>query len=316
MNRPCFTGITKRPAQSLNPRIETETALRSRRLRCGGLARTEYADGRPGTALTPLQKIVTEFPDSAFIPYANFLLGKSKLRIATLPGSVRKLYVYLELRPGVLDAYVQELRGDALFDNGNFAEALEAYNAAMAAPQIDDTLLLEIKIAQTRIEIGDFAAAISTYETIFTRTSNDYIKAQMDYLAGLAHQEVDQTDLAHEKFLHAVENYPLSYYSYLALLELVGAEVPVSELNRGLVDYFAGQYDVALAAFDRHIDAGFDTDGTARYYRALTQQELQNYESAIQGLIRLHRQLSRSSQVGARPGATKPTRSGFIQGIT
>ena len=219
-------GITKRHAQSLNPPIETGTALRSRRLRCGGLARTEYADGRPGTALTPLQKIVTEFPDSAFIPYANFLLGKANYELQRYREASENYSVYLELRPGVLDAYVQELRGDALFDNGNFAEALEAYNAALAAPQIDDPLLLEIKIAQTRTEIGDFAAAISTYETIFTRTSNDYIKAQMDYLAGLAHQEVDQTDLAHEKFLHAVENYPLSYYSYLALLELVSAECP------------------------------------------------------------------------------------------
>ena len=169
------------------------------------------------------------------------------------------------------------------FDNGNFAEALDAYNAALAAPQIDDPLLLEIKVAQTRTEIGDFATAISTYDAIFARTSNDYIKAQMDYLAGLAHQEVDQLEQANARFLHAVENYPLSYYSYLALVELVSAEVPVSELDRGLVDYFAGQYDVALAALDRHIEAGFDTDGTARYYRALTQRELQNYEAALQG---------------------------------
>jgi soluble lytic murein transglycosylase len=249
-----------------------------------GLARTEYADGRPGTALTPLQQIVAEFPDSALIPYANFLMGKANYDLERYRAATDNYSLYLELRPGVLDAYVQSLRGDALFDNGNFPEALEAYNASMAAPQINDTLQLEIKIAQTRIEIGDYATALATYESIFTRTDNDYLKAQMDYLAGLAHQEVDQTDLAHEKFLHAVENYPLSNFSYLALVELVSAEVPVSDLDRGLVDYFASQYDVALAAFDRHIEAGFDTDGTARYYRALTQRELQNYETTIQGL--------------------------------
>ena len=32
---------------------------------------------------------------------------------------------------------------------------------------------------------------------------------------------------------------------------------------------------------DRYINAGLDSDGTARYYRALTQRELQNYETAI-----------------------------------
>ena len=249
-----------------------------------GLARTEYADGRPATALVPLQQIVTEFPDSAFIPYANFLMGKANYELDHYQAAAENYSVYLDMRPGVLDAYVQELRGDALFDDRDFPEALLAYNAAMAAARIDDTLGLEIKIAQTRIEVGDYAAALATYESIFTRTDNDYLKAQMDYLAGLAHQEVGQTDLAHEKFLHAVENYPLSNYSYLALVELVSAGVPVSDLDRGLVDYFAGQYDVALAAFDRHIEAGFDTDGTARYYRALTQLELQNHEMAIQGL--------------------------------
>jgi len=249
-----------------------------------GLARTEYADGRPATALTLLQQLVTGFPDSAFIPYANFLMGKANYELGRYQTAADNYNIYLELRPGVLDAYVQELRGTALFDHGDFPEALEAYNKAMAAARIDDTLGLEIKIAQTRIKIGDYATALATYESIFTRTDNDYVKAQMDYLAGLALQEVGQTDLANEKFLHAVENYPLSYYSYLALVDLVSVEVPVSDLNRGLVDYYAGQYDVALAAFDRHIEAGFDTDGTARYYRALTQRELQNYEVAIQGL--------------------------------
>lgn len=248
-----------------------------------GRGRTEYADGHYSAALTSLQKIVTEFPNSAFIPYANFLMGKANYEQQRFQEAAANFTVYLELRPGVLDAYVQELRGDALFDNGSFVEAQAAYNAALAAPQIGDPLFLEIKIAQTRIQIGDYATAISTYDAIFARTGNDYVKAQMDYLAGLAHQEIGQAELANERFMHTVENYPLSYYSYLALVGLLNAGVPVSDLDRGLVDYFAGQYPEALAALDRHIAAGFDTDGTARYYRALTHQELQNYETALQG---------------------------------
>lgn len=246
-----------------------------------GLSRTEYADRRPANALTSLRQIVAEFPDSAFIPYVNFLLGKINYEQKRYQEAATNYNVYLEMRPGVLDAYVQELRGDALFDNGNFIEALEAYNAAMAAPQIGEPLQLEIKAAQTRIKVGDYGTAISTYDAIFARTDNDYIKAQMDYLVGLAHKELGQTELANERFLHAVENYPLSYNSYLSLVELVGASVPVSDLDRGLVDYFAAQYDVALAALERYISDGLDTDGTARYYRALTQQGLQNYDAAI-----------------------------------
>ena len=48
-------------------------------------------------------------------------------------------------------------------------------------------------------------------------------------------------------------NYPRSYDSYLALVDLVEAGVPVDEQQRGLVDYYAGQYAVAIAAFDRYM---------------------------------------------------------------
>ena len=62
--------------------------------------------------------------------------------------------------------------------------------------------------------------------------------------------------------------------------------MPVSELDRGLVDYFAARYDVALAAFDRYIAETQDqaTDGTAQYYRSLTLIELQRADEAIAAL--------------------------------
>jgi len=271
-------------------RIEFESAYRdgsSEQVKAAalwGLARTEYADGLIPSALAALQQILSEFPDSAFIPYANFLMGRINHEQKRFLEAVANYEIYLEMRPGVLDAYVQELRGDALYEYGSFVEALEAYNAAIAAPQIDDPLLLEIKAAEVRTKTGDFGTAISIYEAIFARSDNDYVKAQMDYLAGLAHKELGQVDLANQKFQHAVSNFPLSYHSYLSLVELVNADVLVSELDRGLVDFFAGQYDVALAAFDRHIAAGLDSDGTARYYRALTLRDLQRFQDAVTGL--------------------------------
>jgi soluble lytic murein transglycosylase len=249
-----------------------------------GLARTQYADDLIPDALTALNQILSEFPDSPFIPYANFLLGKINQEQKRYLEAVANYDIYLKMRPGVLDAYVNELRGDALLDNGNFSEAQQAYNLAIAAPQVTDTLPVEIKAAQTHAETGDYGTAISIYEDIFARSDNDYIKAQMDYLAGLAYQKLGQTDLANQSFQHAVTNYPLSYHAYLSLVELVNADVPVSELDRGLVDYYAGQYDVALAAFDRHIAAGLDSDGTAHYYRALTLRDLQRYQEAVTGL--------------------------------
>jgi len=247
-----------------------------------GLGRTEYADGRYSAASTAWQQLIATFPDSTLVAYAQFGLGQALYALKKYPESASAFQAYLQLRPGILEEYAQEARGDSFFDNASYAEAQAAYESALKAATSSDTLTLEIKIAQTRAAIGDYASALSAYESIFTRSSNDYLKAQMDYLTGQAHLKLNQTDLANESFQHAVVNYPLSYYSYLSLVELVNSGYPVSELNRGIVDYFAGQNVEALAALDRHISAGLDSDGTARYYRALTLRALQNYETAVQ----------------------------------
>lgn len=247
-----------------------------------GLGRVAYADGRYSMALASLQQLVKTFPDSPLVAYAQFGLGQTYYAMKRYPESASAYQAYLQLRPGVLDAYVQEARGDAFFESANYAEALMAYNAALTAAPNESTLSLETKLAQTRAGIGDYASAVAAYDSIFNRADNDYTKAQMDYLSGQAYLKVGQSEQAYRKFSHAIENYPLSYYAYLSLVELVNAGVTVSDLDRGIVDYFAAQYDVALAALDRYLNAGLDSDGTARYYRALTLRALQNYPAAIQ----------------------------------
>ena len=116
----------------------------------------------------------------------------------------------------------------------------------------------------------------------------------MDYLSGSAYKFLGQAGEAHTRFLHTVENYPVSYYSYLSLVELVGAGVTVSDLDRGLVDYFAGQYEVALVALDRYIAADLDVDGTARYYHHHSYKITKIYRGRGRVFI-LYRQLSRAS---------------------
>ncbi len=134
----------------------------------------------------------------------------------------------------------------------NFTEAISAYKTALAAPHIGDDTALQIKIAQAFASSGDTTTALSMYDSISKASSNDYIKAQMDLLTGRLDLALGQADQAYQFFLDAVNNYPLSYDSYSALVTLVNANVPVDDLNRGLTDYFAGQYGYALDAFQRY----------------------------------------------------------------
>jgi soluble lytic murein transglycosylase len=249
-----------------------------------GLGRTELADGRYELALETLTTLTNEYPDSTYAARAYFLMGQAHAALGQYQQAADAYNTYSTRIPGVLDGYVQEYRGDALNEIKDYTGAINAYTAALNASRLDDGLTLQIKIAQARADFGDFAGALTAYDQIFAATTDDYVKAQMDYFAGNAYSELGQTDQAYSRYLHTVENYPLSYFSYLALVRLVDANVPVNDLDRGLVDYFAGQYDVALVAFDRYLAANQVNDGTAAYYRALTLRELQRTQEAIDAL--------------------------------
>jgi soluble lytic murein transglycosylase len=244
-----------------------------------GLARTEYAARNyPGT-LDYLNQLIVAYPESTRAAQAHFLMAETYYAQNRTLDAANEYGLYLAQRPGVLDAYALEYQGNAYFDSGNYVAALNSYTTATLAPRLDAGAELQIKIGQTHAALGQFGNAIGFYDAATQQTSNDYIKAQLDYLAGSAYLAIGQTDNAYTRFMHAVQNYPLSVYAYNSLVELVNANVQVSDLDRGLVDYFAAQqgatgYDVGLAALDRYIAAGLDTDGAALYYRALSLEAL------------------------------------------
>ncbi|HEY9528107.1 MAG TPA: tetratricopeptide repeat protein, partial [Anaerolineales bacterium] len=260
----------------------TEDAIKAAAL--WGIGRTELSDSRYQEALNSLNNLVSSYPDSTYSARAPFLMGLAYAGLEQYQAAADAYQTYSTRVPGVLDGYVQQYRGDALFDAGDYTQAQNAYNSALSAARLDDGMDLQIKIAEARAAFGDFAGALTLYDQIFTASTNDYIKAQMDYYAGNAHTELGQISEAQTRYLHAVENYPLSYYSYLSLVALVDAGVEVDDLARGLVDYHADQYDVALVAFDRYIEANPINDGTPHYYRALTLRDLQRTQEAVDEL--------------------------------
>jgi len=246
-----------------------------------GLGRTELADKNYQLVIDTLTRLTVDYPESTYAARAYFLMGQAYAGLDQFQQSADAYNTYMTRIPGVLDGYVQEYRGDALIEAKDYSNALNAYTASLNASRLDDGLTLQIKIATTRASFGDYAGALTLYDQIYAGTTNGYIQAQMDYLAGNAHIELGQPDQAYTRYLHAVENYPLSYYSYLSLIELLDANIPVNDIDRGLVDYHAAQYDVALVALDRYIKDNPTHDGTALYYKALTLRETQNTQPAI-----------------------------------
>ncbi len=245
-----------------------------------GEARIHFTETRYQEALNSLQTLITTYPDSAHMGQAHYLQGFAQYRMGNYRAAADSWQTYLVLRPGYLDAYVQEYRGDALYEAQDFPAALAAYTAAIQSDKVGDDILIDIKVAATHSKMANYDLALAIYDGIFTRAQSDYTKAQAAYESGLAYLALNKKEEAQGKFRLAIESYPLSYHAYLSLLALLEAGGEVSDLDRGLVDYFAGQYDVAIAAFDRYLSANTD-DGTAHYYRALSLRDRGDYNTAV-----------------------------------
>ncbi len=247
-----------------------------------GLGRTYYDAGNYASALDTLRQVAENYPDSPNRPAAFFFLGKAYSALDRYAEAADAYQNYLALRPGLIDAYVYELRGDALLAAGNYPGALTDYQAAQQSPRLDSGIDLQVKMARMYAITGDSATAIVMYKDILSRASNDYTKAHVDYLLGQIYTSLEQPEQANAAYLDAVQNYPLAYDAYLSLVELVNAGYRVDELSRGLVDYYAGKYQVAIAAFDRYLDASPADPATARYYQGLALFKLANYPAAIE----------------------------------
>jgi soluble lytic murein transglycosylase len=246
-----------------------------------GLAHTDMKAGNYAKALDEYNSLIANYPSSPHRAHAHFLRAQIMMELGRYTEAVEAYSSYLALRPDHLDYYTHERRGDAYSALDDYAKAINDYQLALNVPHIEDDTHLKIKLARAYEASGDSVTALGMYSSISETSSNDYIKAQMDLFSGQLLLTLGQTDQAYAIFLHSVDNYPLAYDSYSALVTLVEAGVSVDDLNRGLVDYFAGQYGYALDAFTRYATANPESDGTVYYYRALALRASGLYQEAV-----------------------------------
>lgn len=246
-----------------------------------GMGRAQNMRGDAKQAVATLENLIQSYPQSPNLPYAYFSLAQAYRTLGRDSEASDAYLNYLALHPGLVDAYVLNLRGDALQSTGSYAEAATDYRAALQSPSFLNSTEIQIKIARTHALAGDHQTAIALYDEIAKNSNSDYTKAQMDWYLGQAFSALGQTENAYAAYMDAVNNYPTAYDSYQALIVLVDSGIPVNDLNRGIVDYYAGQYGVALAAFDRYIQSKSDLLATAHYYNGLTLRALGGYEDAI-----------------------------------
>jgi soluble lytic murein transglycosylase len=263
------------PAYSPDPEFLSEVRY--------GKARTQFESGDPAGALATLDSIISGYPDLEITLQARYLRGLVYIALNQPLQAAQDFRGYREDPRAILIEHALVAEGDAWNAAGELAQAEALYREALAQAEGQQLLDLRVKFGNVLQAQGKTNEAIEQYQLVYDSTSNDFVKAQMDLLLGRLYLGLGLTEEGYARFQDAVENYPLSYDSYAALVDLVAAGVPVSDLDRGIVDYFAGQYAAALAAFDRYLLAPpEDHTGAVHHYRALTLRALGDYEAAVE----------------------------------
>ena len=246
-----------------------------------GVGRVQIAQGSYTAAINTLTDAAGRFAKAPEIVNAYYYLAQAYISMNNNAKALEAYTSYLSLRPGIVDAYIQEQRGNLFTALNDPKSALEAYQAAAAAPQLGDPTPLKLKVGQAYFAMGDDNNALRTYLAVYDATNNDYYKAQANLLAGQVYLKIGKAEQAFARYQDSVNNFQKSYDSYTALVALVNAGEKVNELNRGLVDYYAGQYGYAVEAFNRYLSTAPDQAGTARHFKALALIQLDQPQAAI-----------------------------------
>ncbi|WP_299028611.1 tetratricopeptide repeat protein [uncultured Thermanaerothrix sp.] len=255
-----------------------------------GIGKTYFQESNFAEATDTFRTLIEEHPPSTVTAEAHFWLGRAYDAQGDYLKASDAYAHFLNLKPGILDDFVQTLRGDALMNAGDYKGAIQAYQAALQATQ-GDTLSLQIKIGEAYAASNDFTNALTQFLRVYESSTNDYIKAQMNLRIGQIYLQLGYPEQAYARFMDSVNNFPRAYDSYSGLVALVNSGQPVDEFQRGLVDYYAGQYGYAIEAFTRYINTNPDHPGKAHFYRALSWRALGNYTQTVrelQDLIQTH----------------------------
>lgn len=247
-----------------------------------GAARAYWSGRNLYAAHRTLETLLADYPFFDGRAEGYFLLAQIHSSENRHADAANAYTQFLDLRPGLIDAYIHNLRGDAYLEAGDYAAAAADFDAALEKPSRIERDLLRLKMARSYALAGDTPTALLIYDDLYNRTTSDDTRALIDVRKAEIFYETGQIAKAQEAYRDAVDKFPNSSHAYTALAALVEFGVEVDELQRGIIDYNAGQYGVAQAALDRYLQGSPADEGTALYYYGLVERELGETEDAIE----------------------------------
>ncbi|NLE99417.1 MAG: transglycosylase SLT domain-containing protein, partial [Anaerolineales bacterium] len=256
------------------------------------LARAYIQDGQADQAIDVLEALVADEE----IPEARFLLAE-QLAAAGDPLAGADHYRDYIAHGTVITAYVSEWMGDALYAASDAPGAVEAYQAAVDwAPTLPFEVSARERLALAYVAMDDLPAAIGQYEAILDEARIPLYRARIEYQLAetlLLADDIEAGYALHQAIFERMPAEVSSYGSlslldrsslpgYRSLVKLVEAGRPVDDFLRGVVGYYGGAYEAAIASLYRNINAYPDThSGDTHWFAAQAYLGLGDTESAI-----------------------------------
>lgn len=192
-------------------------------------------------------------PQATAVSEAHFFLGQAHAALGDYQAAIVAYQQYLVANPE-MSTYVNPYIAQSHFALGDRQAGIAAYETALSGAGFR---LAQIELREALVAFyladGDYGAAIAQYDAIRELAVTEATKGRMTYLAGQAELLAGRPEEAYGRYLLGVDSFPRAYESYLGLIELVEAGVPVDEFQRGLVNYYARSYLPGIAAFQRYI---------------------------------------------------------------
>ncbi len=212
---------------------------------------------------------------------AHYFYAVSQENLNNPEESARGYAGYSQFLPGMLDTFMLEKAGDVLSNSNLLDDALAFYKMALDSVETPDVFNIKIKIGRIYAAQLDHTSAIQIFMEVHDASPNEYIRAQVNLLAGQSYLALGLPEQAYARFQESVQNFPKAFDTHSGLVALVEAGVPVDEFNRGLANYYAGSYGLAINAFLRFMEQTPDHNGNALYFIGLSYLKMDDPANAI-----------------------------------
>lgn len=246
-----------------------------------------YLDGDYATARERLDEFIRQYADDPRANAARFYLAQTFEGLGDYSAAIESYRAYLGHQDVLADQVYGRI-GDGYALLGQYEAAIEAYTRALEdTVDLGQRYDLQEEIGLTYSAWGRYDDALAWLKGVAERSPNAYRLARLWYEIGQVYRLQGKETEARQAFSQAVNGDPRPGFAHAALVELVNADVPVNEYQRGLIDYYAGSYEAAIAAFDRFMQAAPDYNGEAHYYIAQSYLSLRSFDQAIQECDRM-----------------------------